>query len=114
MNSCKLNDLGDSKTTHLSPLSLTLFVCVCVHSHTRTHSRTNQEEMLDSIHDKSSQFEDSGSLSSEIQTTVSHYHYYISLPCYHITLPWNIILAFRLKWAHPNSWHSFGLVSHLC
>ena len=38
MNSCKLNDLGDSKTTHLSPLSLSLSLCVCVYTLTHAHT----------------------------------------------------------------------------
>ena len=32
MNSCKLNDLGDSNTTHLSPLSLSVYTLT--HAHT--------------------------------------------------------------------------------
>ena len=73
MNSCK-----QTTTFHLiqvgsqslpPPLSLCLSI----------HYRTNQEEMLDSIHDKTSQFEDSSDLSSEIQTTVSE-----PLPLLHI------------------------------
>ena len=34
MNSCKLNDLGDSNTTHLSPLSLSVCVYTLTYAHT--------------------------------------------------------------------------------